>query len=232
MLIVWVIGTPVYTLVLLFRHRKNLNDEVFFNKFRMMYQGLKRKHFYWEIVNTFRKISIVCINVFLALYPDYIKAIYAMLMLSIIFKLQETLQPYEIPVFNFIEQREQIASVVTFYAGLYFVKADVSESFKYVIIGAVFFVNAWFLVLWVYVALTTFKWRWTQRIAMLLKRIVCKKISEQDLNPVQEESIGISYAMSNTSVMVKNGVTISSASRKQSGLGEFEQKKEGDESFA
>jgi hypothetical protein len=120
----------------------------------MLYQGLKRKHYYWETVNTFRKISIVSINVFLALYPDYIKAIYAMLVLSIIFKAQEVIQPYEIPVFNWIEQREQIASIVTFYAGLYFVKADVSEAFKYSIITIVFFINIWFWVLWAYVALT------------------------------------------------------------------------------
>lgn len=86
MLIVWVIGMPLFSLILLFINRKKLNDEVFFGKYRMLYQGLKRKHFYWEIVNTFRKISIVSINVFLALYPDYIKAIYAMLMLAIIFK--------------------------------------------------------------------------------------------------------------------------------------------------
>ena len=51
----------------------------------------------------FRKIGIVSMYVFLSLYPDYIKAIYAMLMLAIIFKLQETFNPYDIPVFNWIE---------------------------------------------------------------------------------------------------------------------------------
>jgi hypothetical protein len=91
MLIMWVFGTPLVSFFILFKNRKNLNDEKFFARYRMMYQGLKRKHFYWENINTFRKISIVSINVFLGLYPDYIKAIYAMLILSIIFKLQETL---------------------------------------------------------------------------------------------------------------------------------------------
>ena len=150
----------------------------------MLYQGLKRKHYYWEIVNNFRKISIVCINVFLALYPDYIKAIYAMLVLAIIFKLQETLQPYEIPVFNWIEQREQIASIITFYAGLYFVKADVSVGFKYIIITIVICINVWFWVLWSYVALTTFKYKITIRICKVLRRLVCRKINDEDLLPV------------------------------------------------
>ena len=87
MLLVWVVGMPVLAFFLMFCNKDKLNDEKFFSKYRMLYQGLKRKHFYWEIVNIFRKISIVSINVFLSLYPDYIKAIYAMLMLVIVFKL-------------------------------------------------------------------------------------------------------------------------------------------------
>lgn len=90
-LILWVTGLPVLAFVVLFRSRKTLNDEVFFSKYRMLYQGLKRKHYYWELVNNIRKICIVSINVFLGVYPDYIKAIYTMLVLSIIFKIQEIL---------------------------------------------------------------------------------------------------------------------------------------------
>ena len=165
MLIIWVIGTPVSTFVLLFKNRQRLDDPVFFGKFRMLYQGLKTKYFYWEIVNTFRKISIVSINVFLSLYPDYIKAIYAMLILAIIFKAQEVLKPYEIPLFNVIEQREHIACIVTFYAGLYFVKADVSDGLKYIIIAIVFLVNSWFLTIWCYAALTTYGYGWTNKLA-------------------------------------------------------------------
>eukprot|EP00347_Sterkiella_histriomuscorum_P014799 403359479 len=205
MLIVWVIGMPVFALLLMFFNREKLADEQFFSRYRMLYQGLKRKHFYWEIVNTFRKISIVSINVFLSLYPDYIKAIYAMLMLAIIFKMQEILQPYEIPVFNWIEQREQIASIVTFYAGLYFVKADVSEAFKYIIIIIVFFVNAWFLVLWSFVAVNTFKWKFTKKVAHILRKIICKKLKESDLKPVDQEALGLS---GNTSVNTKGNSVI------------------------
>ncbi len=91
MLILWVVGMPLLALIHLTRNRQNLNNETFFDRYRMLYQGLRREHYYWEIVNTFRKIAIVSINVFLALYPDYIKAIYAMLTLAIIFKIQETL---------------------------------------------------------------------------------------------------------------------------------------------
>ena len=196
MLVIWVIGFPLGSLIHLVRNRANLNDEVFFSRYRMLYQGLKRKHFYWEIVNTFRKISIVSIDVFLSLYPDYIKAIYAMLILSLIFKAQETLKPYEIPAFNWIEQREQIASIVTFYAGLYFVKANVSNGLKYIIIFVVFLVNAWFLVIWGYVALLQFRWAWTRKIANILKKFICKRLRDEDLKPVDENVLGVSGATS------------------------------------
>jgi len=87
MLVIWVIGMPLIAFLILFCNRKRLNDEHFFDKYRMLYQGLKSERYYWEIVNSFRKISIVSINVFLALYPDYIKAIYAILTLAMIFRL-------------------------------------------------------------------------------------------------------------------------------------------------
>ena len=37
MLIVWVLGTPIVSFFILFRNRKNLNDEVFFGRYRMLY---------------------------------------------------------------------------------------------------------------------------------------------------------------------------------------------------
>ena len=70
---------------------------------------------------------------------------------------------------------------MTFYAGLYFVKADVSDTFKYVIIGIVFIVNAWFLTIWSYMSLTTFKYWWTDKIASWVKRIICRRITPADL---------------------------------------------------
>ncbi len=178
MLGVWVIGMPLLALIILFTNRNNLDDEDFFSKYRMLYQGLKRQHYYWELVNLFRKISIVSINVFLALYPDYIKAIYAMMILFVIFKIQESLLPYEIPVFNVIEQREQIASVITFYGGLYFVKADISPIVKYLIISLVFLANFWFLILWSYVCLKQFKYTIAKKVAKLLRKIICMRVTK------------------------------------------------------
>jgi hypothetical protein len=101
-----------------------------------------------------RKIGIVSINVFLSLYPDSIKVIFCLLMLALIFILLESVKPYEIPIFNEIEKREQLASITTFYAGLYFVTANVSEALQYIIIVIVFLINAWFWVLWAFVGLS------------------------------------------------------------------------------
>lgn len=94
---------------------------------------------------------------------------------------------------------------MTFYAGLYFVKADVSEAFKYIIIMIVFFVNAWFIVLWSFVAVNTFKWKWTKKIARLLRKIICKKLREEDLKPVDQDAMGFS---GNTSINTKGNSII------------------------
>ena len=71
-----------------------------------------------------------------------------------------------------------------------------SEGFKYVIITIVFFVNAWFLSLWSYIALTQFKYRWTNKIAAILRKIVCKKINDEDLRPVDLDGLGVSNGTS------------------------------------
>lgn len=90
-------------------------------------------------------------------------------------------------------------------------KADVSEAFKYIIIIIVFFVNAWFLVLWSFVAVNTFRWNFTKKIAAILRKIICKKLRDEDLKPVDDEAIGFSgnTTMQNTkgnSIIVPKGV--------------------------
>jgi hypothetical protein len=53
-------------------------------------------------------------------------------------------------------------------------------------------VNAWFLVLWSFVAINTFRWKFTKRVAALLRKIICKKLREEDLKPVDQDALGLS----------------------------------------
>ena len=82
MLIVWVFGCPLVALYFLFRNRHQLNNTTIQKYFIVLYQGLKDDRFYWEFVNTFRKVLIVCINVFLSSYSLFYKGVWAIILIQ------------------------------------------------------------------------------------------------------------------------------------------------------
>jgi len=65
MITVWVFGAPFLGYIFLMRHHDHLDDPSFFAKYRMIYQGLKSKLFFWEFINILRKTLLVSINVLL-----------------------------------------------------------------------------------------------------------------------------------------------------------------------
>jgi len=68
MLVVWVFGSPILVLTILIKNRDKLSDKEIKNYFYVLYQGLKPNRFYWEFVNTLRKIIILSVNVILFLF--------------------------------------------------------------------------------------------------------------------------------------------------------------------
>jgi hypothetical protein len=58
----------------------------------------------------------------------------------------------------------------------------------------VFFVNIWFWSLWAYVGLTQFKYKIAIKLATILRKLVCKRINDIDLLPVDDDVIGVSAA--------------------------------------
>jgi len=73
MIIVWVIGCPLAAFIVLYKNRNRLYNEEFQKYFIVLYQGFDDRRYYWEIVNTLRKIVVVIINVFLANYNIFYK---------------------------------------------------------------------------------------------------------------------------------------------------------------
>ena len=58
---------------ILIKSRDKLDKLAVQRYFIGLYQGLKNDKFYWELVNTLRKVLIVCSNVFLAQYSMFYK---------------------------------------------------------------------------------------------------------------------------------------------------------------
>ena len=118
MMIVWVFGCPILAFVILFRNRKRLNESEFEKYFIILYQGLKDKYFYWEIVNIIRKVLVVAINVFFSRYPIFYKGASAIIFMIFLARVQIRLQPFKLRANNECELLSFSASIVTLFAGL------------------------------------------------------------------------------------------------------------------
>ena len=66
MILFWVIGIPLLGFRMIFKRRKELHMEENLERYKMMYQGLRDKVFYWEFLNLFRKLLLISINVFMS----------------------------------------------------------------------------------------------------------------------------------------------------------------------
>jgi glycosyltransferase involved in cell wall biosynthesis len=59
MLIFWGLGIPLTAFIILWYNRYNLDSSKIRKYYLMIYQGLKRKVFFWEFVNTTKKMLIL-----------------------------------------------------------------------------------------------------------------------------------------------------------------------------
>jgi len=71
-IIIWVVGFPLLALGILFFKRKSLNENGTLVRYGFLYTGLNSNAFYWEILLHFRKVLLICINVFFTTFqPIY-----------------------------------------------------------------------------------------------------------------------------------------------------------------
>lgn len=60
----WTVGLPLKGLFLVIREHKNGREaRESDSPYLILCEGLRRKKFYWEFVNMFRKVAIICITV-------------------------------------------------------------------------------------------------------------------------------------------------------------------------
>jgi len=171
MILVWVIGAPLVGIIILTKHRRHLNDPIFFSRFRMIYQGLKTKFFFWEFVNIGRKMFLVSTNVFMSTFDDIFKALLSLLVLVLIFRVKEKVCPYKNPVLNYLESRENMASIITFFGALFYLNAEISETVHLIVFLVIIFANLWFFVVWAYAILKTYR---RFRAAICLSKLIAR----------------------------------------------------------
>jgi len=120
MIIVWVAGLPLLGFTLLCCNRKKLNDPKFMQKYVILYIGLREKRFFWEFVNTFRKITILCFSLAIPLDKGVLKSLVCVIFLYIIMRLQLKLKPYRMHMLNTLEGKEITASTITLFGTIVF----------------------------------------------------------------------------------------------------------------
>lgn len=163
MLIFWVIGAPILVLIILIKHRKNLQDTYVKKYFLVLYQGLKPEVFYWEFVNTLRKIIMPLLNVVLSRANSFYSAIVAIIVLIILFRVQQNLHPYRLEENNQIEILAIITGMVSLFGAVVFFDniggTDVEdvEFLQTFSLMVILLINIYFVLRWVHIFLYSFK---------------------------------------------------------------------------
>ena len=102
-IIIWVIGAPVVAFVILCKNRNQLDQDHVKHYYLILYQGLTRKVFFWEFINILRNVLIIAINSILSLVSILYRIMFSIILLNIVSRLQNWLQPYRFNLNNKVE---------------------------------------------------------------------------------------------------------------------------------
>jgi len=157
MFIIYGIGIPLIAFIIL-KTRDNLESIETKRYFLMLYQGFKPRRFFWEFVNTLRKIIIMFLSIFLARVSLYMKTASIIITLLFFLRVQICLSPYKLEDNNRLERLEMTTGMMTLFGGMIFVEEDSQvEVIDFIIFLFIIFVNFYFIIHWMYDMLITFK---------------------------------------------------------------------------
>jgi hypothetical protein len=159
MIVFWVFGAPLLVLAILIKNRKHLHEPFMRRYFLVLYQGLKEKAFYWEFVNTIRKILMPAFNIVMSTVTSFYRAMVSVVILVILFRIQQHIHPYKMEENNQIEMLAVITGTVTLFGAVMFIdetEEDV-EFLKLYSLVVILLSNFYFILRWIHLFLYTFK---------------------------------------------------------------------------
>ncbi|OMJ89203.1 hypothetical protein SteCoe_8680 [Stentor coeruleus] len=149
-IIIWCIFIPAFLLLILYRRRNQLSSEAEKIKYGFLYKGFKSNRYYWEFVIMLRKIIIICSSVFLKNTSPGIQALIVFVVILFAYTFQRRLEPYSVGQLNEMELRSIMVSVVTIYAGLFFLTNHIDSYGKTTLFVFMVIMNTIFLLYWGY----------------------------------------------------------------------------------
>ena len=200
-LILWVIGMPLFAFIVLLLNRNSLDSGPVRRIFFVLYQGFKKNTFYWEFINTIRKVLLLLFSTVLSAFPLNYSALVSIAVLVILIHLQVKLDPYEDKKHNNIEIKAIIAGTMALFCGIIF-DQDSSENkhptMMLTILIFLIIINVIFIIEWLYLFIKTFNIKnakvqlFLQILAsLILERHEFEEVNESDnsQNTDQDEKI-------------------------------------------
>lgn len=110
-IIIWIVGLPVFAYFLLRKKQGQLGDDENIARYGFLYTGLTHKAFYWEILLHFRKVAMICINVFLTTFKPLYRALIGFMLMIVYIEVLQKVRPYSTDEVNDLEFKANIAAV-------------------------------------------------------------------------------------------------------------------------
>jgi CDP-diglyceride synthetase len=143
-----VASCPLIAFILLWKNIKK--DKKGDNKVKqyllILYQGLKPTKFYWEFVNTLRKVLLL----FILMLSDILKVMFSVLILYSTIRLQLYLKPYQNDEYNKIEILSLISGLVIVLSTLLFTSDESVQFINLCILILIILINTKFILEWLY----------------------------------------------------------------------------------
>ena len=128
-LIIWGFGIPLFAWILLARNKDIIDSIEIREKYGFLYNGYKKKCYFWESVNMYRKICVILISVFLRIAGTITQALVIFLVLIVFLILNLKIMPFTFQSLNDMEMLSLITCMLTIYWGLFFL-SDMPEVYN------------------------------------------------------------------------------------------------------
>ena len=189
-LILWVIGIPLFAFFVLLINRSNLDSGPVKRIFFILYQGLKQNAFYWEFVNTLRKVLLLLFSTILSVFPPNYSAFISIAILILLIHIQIKIDPYEDQRHNQIEIKAVIAGTVTLFCGILFDQNNQEEGSPLIItliMAFLIIINLMFIFEWLYLFIKTFNIK-NAKVQIILQILASLLLAKHEFDQIIESN--------------------------------------------
>ena len=169
---------PIFALFLLIKNIKKEDDNKIKQYFLILYQGYKHEVFYWEFVNSLRKVLILLTLTILISYNPFYRILVSVLILIISIRIQIRLEPYRDDKNNEIELLALTTGAFTLFSGIIFSNDNNDIGWANLLLfAAVIIANVVFLVKWIHLFFECMsdKYKIFAKFLEIVNMFICKK---------------------------------------------------------